>query len=239
MKISLVKLSTKDLATLAERTINSSQTGNYTVIANHELLQEIIKEYTDYQKVYSKLTYSGKGQSVAEADATRDKIYSGIKAYLKGFNKLSGLPGHEDAIALYQIFKNYGLDLDRLSYSAETAQMNKLIADLEKPENVTKLASLNLTDFFAQLKQSQANFEALYAEQAEANADLHQLPSATSIRKRLELSLKNFFNLITAMKNVDGWKLLYADINEIVKAASQSVHHSSSATIPSTGNAQQ
>ena len=222
MKISLAKLSTKDLATLAERTINSSQTGNYTVIANHELLQEIKKEYTDYQKVYSKLTYSGKGQSVAEADATRDKIYSGIKTYLKGFNKLSGLPGHQDAIALYQIFKNYGLDLDRLSYSAETAQMNKLIEELDKPEILSKITELNLITIFNQLKTAQTDFEAIYSEQAEANAELRQLPSASTIRKNLESAIKNYLALLTAMKNVDNWKLIFADINEIVKAAKNS-----------------
>ena len=60
MKISFSKLSTKDLATLAQRTISASQNGNYTVIANHTLLQNIINQYTDYDAVYTKLSHSGK-----------------------------------------------------------------------------------------------------------------------------------------------------------------------------------
>lgn len=37
MKITLTALSTKNLATLAQRIINSSQTGNYTIVENHPL----------------------------------------------------------------------------------------------------------------------------------------------------------------------------------------------------------
>jgi hypothetical protein len=34
--------------------------------------------------------------------------------------------------------------------------------------------------------------------------------------------LKSFLNLITAMKDVTDWKLFYADVNELVKAAKNS-----------------
>lgn len=222
MKITLAKLSTKDLATLAERTINSSQQGNFTVVENHELLLKVKKEYELYQQVYTKLTHSGKGKSVAEADNKRDQLFSGIKNYLSGFKKLPNIKGYQEAMALLEILQKYGLSLDKLSYSAETAQLKKLLGEVEKTENADKIKALQLTESFAELKKAQTDFEALYAEQAEANADLKQLPSATSIRKSLEEALRNYFNLLTAMRSVEGWKNIYSDINEIVKAAKNS-----------------
>lgn len=222
MKITLAKLSTKDLATLAERTINSSQQGNFTVVENHELLLKVKKEYELYQQVYTKLTHSGKGKSVAEADSKRDQLFSGIKNYLSGFKKLPNIKGYQEAMALLEILQKYGLSLDKLSYSAETAQLKKLLEEVEKTENADKIKALQLTESFAELKKAQTDFEALYAEQAEANADLKQLPSATSIRKSLEEALRNYFNLLTAMRSVEGWKNIYSDINEIVKAAKNS-----------------
>ena len=222
MKITLQKLSTKDLATLAQRIINSSKNGNYTVVENHELLLSIEEQYSIYDKVYAKLAFSGKGQTVAEADHTRDNLFSGIKKFLKGYEKLPSLDNYQIAMDVLSIFKTHGLDLDKLSYSAETAQMKKLIEELEKPETLNKLSALNLETIFNQLKTAQADFEAIYAEQAEANADLRQLPSASTIRKNLEVAIKNYLNLLTAMKNVENWKLIYADINEIVKAAKNS-----------------
>ena len=222
MKITLQKLNTKDLATLAQRIISSSKNGNYTVVENHELLLSIEEQYHIYDKVYAKLAFSGKGQTVAEADRTRDHLFSGIKKFLKGYEKLPSIDNYQIAMDVLSIFKTHGLDLDKLSYSAETAQMKKLIEELEKPETLTKLSTLNLETIFNQLKTAQTDFETIYAEQAEANADLRQLPSASAIRKNLEAALKNYLNLLTAMKNVENWKLIYADINEIVKAAKNS-----------------
>ena len=222
MKITLQKLSTKDLATLAQRIISSSKNGNYTVVENHELLIALEEEYTLYDKVYAKLAFSGKGQTVAEADRTRDHLFSGMKKFLKGYEGLPSLDNYQIAMDVLSIFKTYGLELDKLSYSSETAQMRKLIEELDKPDILSKITELNLITIFNQLKTAQTDFEAIYSEQAEANADLRQLPSASAIRKNLEVAIKNYLSLLTAMKNVENWKLIFADINEIVKAAKNS-----------------
>ena len=65
-------------------------------------------------------------------------------------------------------------------------------------------------------------FEAIFADQAEANADLRQMTSASAIRRDLEKNLKVYLNLLTAMKDDAGWELLYSDTNEFVKAARHS-----------------
>ena len=84
MKITLQKISTKDLATLAQRIISYFKNGNYTVVHNHDLLIALKKENTLFDKVYAKLAFSGKGQTVAEADRTRDHLFSGMNKFLKG-----------------------------------------------------------------------------------------------------------------------------------------------------------
>ena len=65
-------------------------------------------------------------------------------------------------------------------------------------------------------------FEAIFADQAEANADLRQMTSESAIRRDLKKNLKIYLNLLTAMKNVAGWELLYSDTHELVKAARHS-----------------
>ena len=222
MKINLQKLSTKNLATLAQRTINSSQAGNYTIVENHPLLLSLIASYQNYDTVYTKLTYSGKGKEVAIADKERDVAFSNMKAFLNGYRKLTSVANYQDAEALYKVFQMFGLDLDRLSYSAETAQLKKLIEELEKPDNTLRIINLSLVSAFDDLKTKHTDFEILFAQQAEANADLRQISSASSSRKELEQVLRSYLNLITAMKDVPDWSNLYHDLNEIVKAARNS-----------------
>jgi Fe-S cluster assembly scaffold protein SufB len=222
MKITLSKLSTKDLATLAQRLINTSASGNYLVINSHPLINEVKSMYEDYDAVYTKPTFSGKGRDVTSADRERDLAFTNLKSYLNSYRKMNSLPNHQYAEDLYQIFKIHGLDLDRMSYSSQSAQMKKLIETLQANENIQKLMGLSLHTAFSEMKSKQNAFETIFAEQAEANADLRQMKSATAIRRDLEKTLKSFLNLITAMKDVPDWQLLYFDINELIKAGKNS-----------------
>jgi len=222
MKISLTKLSTKDLATLAQRILNLSQSGKYPVLTNHPLLPGLKASYTDYDSVYTKQIYSGKGKDVATLDHERDGAYSRLKAFLNGYRKLPLADNFQMAEELYGVFKTFGLDIDRLSYSSQTAQMKKLIEALELPENAQKITALALNAAFQDMKTKQEDFEALFSEQSEANAELRDMKSASAIRQDLEKNLKTYLNLLTAMKDVPGWEISYADVNEQVKAARNS-----------------
>ncbi|MBD3904170.1 DUF6261 family protein [Chryseobacterium sp. Ch-15] len=222
MKITLSKLSTKDLATLCQRIINSSESGNFPVISNHPLLTEFKTKYADYDEVYTKQIYSGKGVNVAEADKERDNVFRNLKNYLNSYRKMTLLSNYQFAIDVFEIFKAYDLNLDKLSYSSQTAQMKKLIEELETSENIQKLNALLLLPSFNEMKSKHEAFELIFAEQAGANADLRQMKSASAIRRDLEKTLKSFLSLITAMKDIPDWKLLYADSNELVKAAKNS-----------------
>jgi len=222
MKIALTKLSTKDLATLAQRITSNIQSGKYPVISNHPLTTTLQTSYNEYDVVYTKQIYSGKGKDVATADHERDIAYSSLKSFLDGYRKLQSAPNYQSAEDLYSVFKTFGLDLDRLSYSSQTAQMKKLMEALESPENQQKIALLSLNTAFADMKTKHETFEIVFGEQAEANADLRQMTSASAIRRDLEKNLKTYLNLLTAMKDVPDWKLLYSDTNELVKAAKNS-----------------
>lgn len=224
MKISLVRLSTKDLATLAQRILGNIQSGKYPVITNHPLTATLQTSYTAYDNVYTKQVYSGKGKEVATADQERDLAYKNLKAFLNGYRKLPSAPNSQLAADLYGVFKTFGLNLNRLSYSSQTAQMKKLIEMLELRENMQKITDLSLNPGFEEMKTKHDAFELLFADQAEANADLRNMTSASAIRQDLEKNLKTYLNLLTAMKSVSGWELLYSDTNELVKAARNSEH---------------
>lgn len=222
MKISLQRVSTKDLATLTERTITVSASGKYPMLANHPLMNELTTHYADYDAVYTKKTFSGKGKDVAAADYDRDVAFSSLKAFLNGYRQVISVPNYQDAEDLYQIFVQFGLDLDRMSYSSQTAQMKKLIEALELPANIEKIANLSLSVAFAEMKTKHEYFEDIFEEQTEANAGLRQMQSASSVRRSLEKTLRSYFNILNAMKDVPDWKDAYAEINELVKSAKNS-----------------
>lgn len=222
MKIALSQLTTKNLATLAQRTIEASGKPVHAVVKNQPLFDAVIAEYNVYDGVYVKDTYSGKGVLVAEADTLRDRAFAGSKYVLEGMTLIDGFSGQQEAKDLYAIFEKHGLGLDRYSYAEQSAQQKKLVEELELPVNVAKIEKLHLTEIFGLHKAAYQKFKQQFGEQTEANAALRQQESATSVRNNLEVALRNYFNLVDAMKSVPGWKELNAELTEITKSFSTS-----------------
>lgn len=218
MKISLQRISTKDLATLTGRIIEASKNGKNRVSEPNPLLNEVEKIYVDYDAVYTKQTFSGKGTSVAVADEERDRVFNMFRNFLWGYRQIATMPNADKAEKLYELIKSFGTDLNKLSYAEETAQLKKLIEELEKSENKAMLTALGLDATFAELKQKQTDFEAIFADQATANADLRKLPSASAVRKTLEKSLRAYLDFLSVMQHQPQWNALYLEVSELVKA---------------------
>lgn len=180
---------------MAQRVIQISKNEKHQITQQQNpLLADLEKKSQAYDEVYAKQIFSGKGKSVAEANEARDKAFVSVKNFLWGYRQVSSAPHADKAKELYELIKGFGTDLDRLSYSAKSAQMKKLIEELEKTEHKTKLTALSLTTAFTELKTKQENFEQIYAEQVEANADLRKTPSATDCpTQRIRKNIKSLF----------------------------------------------
>jgi len=222
MKNSLSSLSTKDLATLGQRTITISNESDYPVVKDNPLLAKLKTSYEGYYEVYTKKTFSGKGQLLVDADSHRDEPFAGMKFILLGYAKIKGSPLQQDAKDIYGIIENHGIDLDRYKWAEETAQIIKLLDEFEKPVNAAKIEHLQLTAVVSQIKEAQTAFEKLFEEVAGENSELRLMESASSFRKNLETDLRNYLNVVNAMNTLPGWKELYANLDEIVKAANNS-----------------
>lgn len=218
MKITLSQLKTATLSALAERLIVASKEGKFTIsVSENPLLKAIEEEYKIYKELVNKQAYSGKGKAVAEADEARDKAFVAIKNYLKGFVGIELLPNHNIAVALYEVFKQNDLNLNKKSYADQSVLLDKLIAELEKSENKEKLKKLSLELAFADLKTKQETFSRLVSEQTEANTELRLTKSASAVRKDLERVIRDYLNFITAMKSQPDYKELYTELSEVVK----------------------
>ena len=172
--------------------------------------------------MYTKKAFSGKGNLLIEADGHRDAPFGGFKFILMGHIKVSSSPYRQDAKDIYAIVEKLGIDLDRYKYAEQTAQLKKLLEELDKPENAAKIERMQLTPVVTQIKEAQTAFEKLFNEVAGENSELRLMESASSLRKTLEATLRNYFNVVKAMNQQPGWKELYAKLDEVVKAANNS-----------------
>jgi hypothetical protein len=222
MKIDLTHLSTKYLAALGQRTITVSDEPTFAVVNDNPLLGAVKTVYQEYDGVYTKKAYSGKGELLVVADSERDAPFGGFKSILIGHTKVNNSPYQQDAKNIYAIIEKYGIDLDRYKWAEETAQLKKLLEELDKPENAVKIERIQLAYVVGQIKDAQTAFEKLFNEIAGENGELHNMESASSLRNAFETTLRNYFSVVKAMNTQPGWKELYNKLDEMIKAANNS-----------------
>lgn len=218
MKIVLSRLSTKELATLTELVLSISKSGKYKMIEKNDLLKKVEETFAQYSEVYSKLTYSGKGKTVAAADKKRDKLYAGMRDFLKGYIRLEVLEHTSSAKMIYEVFKKFGLNISQLNYVEATAQYRKFLEELSEPIYTEHLENLALTSVLELIKQAQVEFDAIYSEQIAINSELRNIPSASSSRGDLEKMLRAYFTYISAMVSNADFLALKNEISELVKS---------------------
>lgn len=218
MKVYCSKLTTKELGELSQRVIEASKNSDIEEAKNHLFLTKLQEDFAPYYAILSKQTFSGKGKSVAQADSERDKAYMNLKVFLEAYERISTLPHHADAIELLKEFNTYGKDMLKLSYAEQSIQLDKLIETLSVAEHTERLKKLGLEPSFGTLKTAHQSFKTIFDEQTSANASLREKPSASTLRKNLEKSLKRFLDLVKLMHQTGLWTPLYLKLNEFVKA---------------------
>ena len=222
MRISLSRLSVTSLSALVDRVIRESKLEKHPVVKDDALLTALENLFEGYDAVFGKRKYSGVGKLVASADLRRNEAFVGMKFCVYGLTKVSGHSLYADATELYKLFKHIGLGLDQYNYSEKSALLSKLVERMDLPENAQLIEATHLTEIYGILKAAQINFEGMIYQQIAANSKLRQLKTASSLRRELEMALHNYLALVTAMKQLPGWKELYLIMNEFVKAARNS-----------------
>ncbi len=217
MHIPLSHISTKDLAALSSSVIYASRTGKYRIPENHQLLNDLEKEYAFYKQCYAKKAYSGMGREVKIAYHHRQKVFAKIKQYLNLYRKMDLFDNCLSAEALFQVFKYYGLNSGNTNYTESSALLSQLIKDLHSEAHLQHIKTLGLQAYLTELTNSHQKFEDLYYLQVETNAKIRQLPPASKARKQLEKALRNYFDLLKSMRDIPKWRDLYLEINEIAK----------------------
>lgn len=209
------KYTTKGLDSLASNTIQITKRNVNPDVSNNPLFAVLTDTAAEYNRVVIKKTYSGKGTDVREKDMFRDRYHTSAKMILTGF---SAFPTPKGKVAgkLLEVFDSSG-SITRLKYTDESVILNDLLKKLDQQEAKELISILGIDEELAVLDTTQKEFEKLFVEQVDANSDLRQQPSASSLRNELEDALRNYFNYVSSLKKQKDWKDIYSDLTELLK----------------------
>ncbi|MDO5522901.1 MAG: DUF6261 family protein [Bacteroidia bacterium] len=223
MKPNLGKLSLRSLDTgtrlIIELTRNNAQESAKT----NPVFLEVENQHNIFAPLVPKEHYTGMSQTLKEL---RNEIKSDIRNIKKLATATVGIyPGSEKADAT-QIVLNAikkGGNLSKGKADDVDSRITTIMNQFALPETTAAFTTLELTPMAEALAEKKKRYDDGSVERLDKKSEIRQTENASIARPRLESALKDYLSLVTAMRKVEGWQDLYADLNEAVKRMKRSV----------------
>ncbi|AXG71454.1 hypothetical protein KORDIASMS9_03711 [Kordia sp. SMS9] len=198
--------------------VNANDVDVLQLTSQRDALATLITQMDD---LFQQEQGSGITQELIDLDDRRDKAFMGIKATLEALNYHYDDTQQSAARSLLFNLNNYGTNIPRMNYQAETAVIDSMVADWETETDLsTALASVRLSDWLAELKIANAAFNDRYLARISETA-ANPATSFYSIREKGTTTYRELVAHIQAHATL-GSNVVHQDlVNEISVLARQ------------------
>jgi len=169
-------------------------------------------------------------KEVRLADSDRDDSYISMKDHVKAGLRRKNNSYREACEALWTVFEKNNTQLYRAADDDETAAIDSLVADLNKPQYQSHLATINAVDWLAELVRDNIKFTELSElRSADRSADdtVDDTKSFASLKQSTEL-LMNVLNSLYLMNEPSGIQEAVEKINQYIIEANSAAKQSKS-----------
>ncbi len=223
MKPNFTKLSIRSLDTGTKLFIELTHNNALKEIKTNPVFLEVKKIQAIFAPLVPKEHYTGMSQSLKALNKEIRTDIQNIRMLVSGIAGVySGTPKASAAQTVLNAIKKGG-KLHGGKADDVHSRITTIMNELSKPEAQAALTTLELTATFDALAEKKKRYDAGLVERLDKKSEISQTENATTVRPRLESALKDYLALVTAMRKVQGWQDLYADLNEVVKRMKRSV----------------
>ncbi|MBC8755930.1 hypothetical protein H2O64_14725 [Kordia sp. YSTF-M3] len=175
--------------------VNAHDVATLQLTAQHSVLTTVTDQMDD---LFQQEQSSGITQELIDLDTQRDKAFMGIKAILEGYQYHYDEAIKNAARNLLFNLNNYGTNIPRMNYQAETAVIDSMLSDWEtETKLVAAITTLKLADWIAELKTANATFNDRYLARVSETA-ANPATSFTAIREDGTIAYRKLVSHIEA-----------------------------------------
>ena len=205
-------------------------------LPEHQMVQTILTRFQPQLQTALQAIGSTIKQPLTEivtaADLRRDNTFRSLRDTIKAGLRRQNEAYRAACEALWIEFEKNGLQLYTIPRDTETAAINSLLADLQKPEHAAHLATTNTTDWLTELDNDNQAYVAASAQRsAERSADdtVRDAEAFKDLKTSLEL-LENILNTMVAMNDPRGIDTIVAEISQYITEANTAAKQGQSTT---------
>jgi hypothetical protein len=209
---------TNTMAKQIETAIDSSKSTDETLLKAQAALKSSNGKLTGVLKAILANPFTKK---LDGADGFRDAIYIGGRNVIEGFTHWDfDVAKKAVAESLLSVFKRHGWGLQAYGYSKQSSALNSLIKELKNTELQAGLATLGLSDWFAELVKSQEAFESIFNLKAgtqNSKESVEKREAQIPVNEDIEKLLTYLNSIIMFNTNNTEWNKIFNEVEGIVK----------------------
>jgi len=211
MRVSFSKLTNKELYALASKTDE--------IICRYSIEQMGIKVYYDvFKAAFGKFEVGVQHENInasiiSQADGERDEAYLGFEGNLRNYIYFPDQKIKSKVVELLGKISKFGERVIHRSYKEQTTIILSIISMVED----SYMGLINQTHtyvWFNLLKEKQEKFEKTLGEYSKTQSDA-EIKSASSIRPKLIIAIRNMFTFMPLHHKVTQNKNLNESINQL------------------------
>lgn len=123
---------------------------------------------------------------MADKDYVRDMAIRSLFKLVDGYTYIPFAEIKEAALVVENVLQQYGLNIQNTDYSEESADIESLLNDLNKPEVLTAIAKMQgVAEIISKLRTAQSDFETVALQQAEGESAKKDLVTASKLKKEV------------------------------------------------------
>ncbi len=150
-------------------------------------------------------------------DVKRDDGFISLRDYTRSECHSADPARVEAALKVYEAVVNVGTTIYKLGYVDETAKLEALFSELDKPEMQAALQAIEATGRYETLKAAQLEFEATYKDKTITESEINY-PLVKDSKIKIAKALNWLLSYVEANAelNTDGFVKAESEIDEII-----------------------
>ena len=169
-------------------------------------------------------------QEVQTADRKRDNSFRSLRDHVQAGLLRENEPYRLACETLWAEFEKNGLKLYSAPYDEETASLESLIRDLEKPVNLALMETINAVEWKDELDRDNEAFAAVSQQRSAARSTDDTVTDKVAfdqLKTSLEL-MCNMLNALYAVNDPEGIREVVEEVNQYIREATAAAKQSGS-----------
>lgn len=173
-----------------------------------------------YRQSINKRRFSDLTDEMVALDKNRDSLSSAMRSNVAS-QLSSPIASMRDAALQVQRVLDRFVGVEVLSFGDESVNLRNMVTELRAPELVDAVTALNLKPWIDAIEKANEDFELKIRERGDDVVAIHEVKSASVLRRELEQALRDYFEFVHALvilKKTDDYRNFEKRLYERVEA---------------------